>query len=50
MIFAGWEMPVWYTSVVEEHMACAAAGLSMWAHMVYQAEGPMQPGPDSVER
>ncbi|HOG79228.1 MAG TPA: glycine cleavage system aminomethyltransferase GcvT, partial [Anaerolineaceae bacterium] len=40
--FAGWEMPVWYTSVTEEHLACRqAAGLFDVAHMgVYQAEGP----------
>ncbi len=40
--FAGWEMPVWYTSVVEEHMATReSAGLFDVAHMgVYQAEGP----------
>ncbi|MBI4926279.1 MAG: glycine cleavage system aminomethyltransferase GcvT, partial [Anaerolineae bacterium] len=40
--FAGWEMPVQYTSVVEEHMATrTAAGLFDVAHMgVYQAEGP----------
>jgi glycine hydroxymethyltransferase len=40
--FAGWEMPVWYTSVVEEHHAVRqAAGLFDVAHMgVYQAEGP----------
>ncbi len=39
--FAGWEMPVWYTSVVEEHLATRqAAGLFDVAHMgVYQAEG-----------
>ena len=39
--FAGWEMPVWYTSVVEEHLACRqAAGLFDVSHMgVYQAEG-----------
>ena len=39
--FAGWEMPVWYTSVVEEHLACRnAAGLFDVAHMgVFQAEG-----------
>ncbi|NPV56701.1 MAG: serine hydroxymethyltransferase [Anaerolineae bacterium] len=39
--FAGWEMPVWYTSVVEEHMATRqAAGLFDVSHMgVYQAEG-----------
>jgi glycine hydroxymethyltransferase len=40
--FAGWEMPVWYASVVEEHLAVReAAGLFDVAHMgVYQAEGP----------
>ena len=40
--FAGWEMPVWYTSVVEEHLACRqVAGLFDVAHMgVFQAEGP----------
>jgi glycine hydroxymethyltransferase len=40
--FAGWEMPVQYTSVVEEHLAVRnAAGLFDVAHMgVYQAEGP----------
>ena len=40
--FAGWEMPVWYTSVKEEHMAVRqAAGLFDVAHMgVYQVEGP----------
>ncbi|HNT23042.1 MAG TPA: glycine cleavage system aminomethyltransferase GcvT [Anaerolineales bacterium] len=40
--FAGWEMPVWYSSVVEEHMAVRqAAGLFDVAHMgVYQVEGP----------
>ena len=39
--FAGWEMPVWYTSVIEEHLAVRqAAGLFDVAHMgVYQAEG-----------
>lgn len=39
--FAGWEMPVWYTSVVEEHMTTRqAAGLFDVSHMgVYQAEG-----------
>lgn len=39
--FAGWEMPVWYSSVVEEHQATRkAAGLFDVAHMgVYQAEG-----------
>jgi len=36
-------MPVWYTSVVEEHLACRnAAGLFDVAHMgVLQAEGPL---------
>jgi glycine hydroxymethyltransferase len=40
--FAGWEMPVWYTSVLEEHLAVRqAAGLFDVAHMgVYQLEGP----------
>jgi glycine hydroxymethyltransferase len=40
--FAGWEMPVWYTSVVEEHLATRqAAGLFDVSHMgVYQAKGP----------
>lgn len=40
--FAGWEMPVQYTSILEEHMATRrAAGLFDVAHMgVYQAEGP----------
>jgi glycine hydroxymethyltransferase len=39
--FASWDMPVWYSSVVEEHLACRqAAGLFDVAHMgVYQAEG-----------
>ncbi len=39
--FAGWEMPVWYTSVVEEHLATRqAAGLFDVSHMgVYQVEG-----------
>jgi len=39
--FAGWEMPVWYSSVSEEHLATRqAAGLFDVAHMgVYQAEG-----------
>ena len=39
--FAGWEMPVWYTSVVEEHLATRkAAGLFDVTHMgVYQVEG-----------
>ncbi len=40
--FAGWEMPVQYTSIVEEHMATRkAAGLFDVSHMgVYQAESP----------
>ncbi|MGB5843496.1 MAG: glycine cleavage system aminomethyltransferase GcvT [Anaerolineales bacterium] len=40
--FAGWEMPVWYTSVTEEHQAVReAAGIFDVAHMgVYQVEGP----------
>jgi len=40
--FAGWEMPVWYTSVVEEHQATRqAAGLFDVSHMgIFQAEGP----------
>lgn len=40
--FAGWEMPVWYNSVVEEHLACRqVAGLFDVSHMgVFQAEGP----------
>ncbi len=40
--FAGWEMPVWYTSVMEEHLATRqAAGLFDVSHMgVFQAEGP----------
>jgi len=40
--FAGWEMPVWYSSVLEEHRAVRqAAGLFDVSHMgVYQAEGP----------
>lgn len=40
--FAGWEMPVQYTSIVEEHLATrTAAGLFDVSHMgVYQAEGP----------
>lgn len=39
--FAGWEMPVWYTSVIEEHLATReAAGLFDVSHMgVFQAEG-----------
>jgi glycine hydroxymethyltransferase len=40
--FAGWEMPVWYSSVMEEHLAVRqTAGLFDVSHMgVYQAEGP----------
>ena len=40
--FAGWEMPVWYSSVIDEHLAVRqAVGLFDVAHMgVYQAEGP----------
>ena len=40
--FAGWDMPVWYTSVTEEHLAVRkAAGLFDASHMgVYMAEGP----------
>ncbi len=39
--FAGWEMPVWYSGVSEEHAAVRqAAGLFDIAHMgVYQVEG-----------
>ncbi|MCS6907695.1 MAG: serine hydroxymethyltransferase, partial [Anaerolineales bacterium] len=39
--FAGWEMPVWYSSVIEEHRATrSAAGLFDVSHMgVYQVEG-----------
>ena len=39
--FAGWEMPVWYTSVIDEHLATrTAAGLFDVSHMgVYQVEG-----------
>jgi glycine hydroxymethyltransferase len=39
--FAGWDMPVWYTTVLEEHMATRkASGLFDVSHMgVYQAEG-----------
>ena len=39
--FAGWEMPVWYSSVLEEHIATRqAAGLFDVSHMgVYQVEG-----------
>lgn len=40
--FAGWEMPVWYSTVMEEHLAVRqAAGVFDVAHMgVYQVEGP----------
>jgi glycine hydroxymethyltransferase len=40
--FAGWEMPVQYSSILEEHMATRkGAGLFDVSHMgVYQAEGP----------
>lgn len=40
--FAGWDMPVWYSSVYEEHLAVRqAAGLFDVTHMgVFQAEGP----------
>ena len=43
--FAGWEMPVQYTSIFEEHLATRqAAGLFDVSHMgVYQAEGPDAP-------
>jgi glycine hydroxymethyltransferase len=40
--FAGWDMPVWYSSVIEEHLATRqAVGLFDVSHMgVFQAEGP----------
>jgi glycine hydroxymethyltransferase len=40
--FAGWDMPLWYSSVRDEHQAVrTAAGLFDVSHMgVYQAEGP----------
>lgn len=40
--FAGWDMPVQYSSILEEHLATRqAAGLFDVSHMgVYQAEGP----------
>ena len=43
--YAGWEMPVWYTSVMEEHLAVRqTAGLFDVAHMgVLQVEGPDGP-------
>jgi len=39
--FAGWEMPVWYTSVTDEHLAVRnAAGLFDVSHMgVFEASG-----------
>ena len=39
--YAGWEMPVWYTSVMEEHLAVRQnAGVFDVAHMgVFQVEG-----------
>jgi len=43
--FAGWDMPVWYSGVMEEHLATRqATGLFDVSHMgVYQAEGPDAP-------
>ena len=40
--FAGWEMPVWYTGVLDEHNAIRkAAGLFDVSHMgVFEASGP----------
>jgi glycine hydroxymethyltransferase len=40
--FAGWDMPLWYTSVLQEHLATRqAAGLFDVTHMgVFMAEGP----------
>ncbi|NMA12206.1 MAG: glycine cleavage system aminomethyltransferase GcvT [Chloroflexi bacterium] len=40
--FAGWDMPLWYTSVKDEHEAVrSAAGLFDVTHMgVYRASGP----------
>ncbi len=40
--FAGWEMPVWYTSVIKEHLAVRqAAGLFDATHMgVFEVSGP----------
>ena len=40
--FAGWEMPVWYSSALEEHRAVReTAGLFDLGHMgVFQIEGP----------
>ncbi len=39
--FAGWEMPVWYSSVIDEHQATrTAAGLFDVSHMgVFEAQG-----------
>jgi glycine hydroxymethyltransferase len=43
--YAGWEMPVWYSSVMEEHLAVRqTAGVFDVAHMgVLQIEGPDAP-------
>lgn len=40
--YAGWEMPVWYSSVMDEHLAVRqTAGVFDVAHMgVFQVEGP----------
>jgi glycine hydroxymethyltransferase len=40
--FAGWEMPLWYTSISDEHRAVrGAAGLFDVSHMgVFEASGP----------
>ena len=40
--FAGWDMPLWYSSVLQEHLATRqAAGLFDVTHMgVFVAEGP----------
>lgn len=40
--FAGWEMPLWYTSISEEHRAVrGAAGLFDVSHMgLFEASGP----------
>ena len=49
--FAGWEMPVWYSSVTDEHKATrTAAGLFDVSHMgVFEASGPSaQPFLDCV--
>lgn len=42
MPFAGWEMPLWYTAVLQEHLATRqAAGLFDVTHMgVFLTEGP----------